>query len=179
MFYQRATTLLSPAQIRAVLVAIILLSVNLGLAGCAGGNRVSPPSSASSVNTGSASRDQASATRAANIAQQQVGIPYRYGGADISGFDCSGLVYYAYSNAGVRVARTTRELWRTLQPVAKDKLQVGDILFFDIEGKMSHVGLYVGRGRFVHSPSSGKNVMITDLDSVFYRRALIRGGRAY
>jgi cell wall-associated NlpC family hydrolase len=117
--------------------------------------------------------------RAAHIAEQQVGVPYLYGGADTAGFDCSGLVYYSYSHAGVRLARTTGGLWRALQPVSKADLLTGDILFFDIEGKMSHVGLYLGRGRFVHAPSTGKHVVVADLDSVYYRRALIRGGRPF
>jgi cell wall-associated NlpC family hydrolase len=65
-----------------------------------------------------------------------------------------------------------------LQPVPANKLQTGDVLFFDIDGKMSHVGLYLGQGRFVHAPSTGRHVVAAELDSGFYRRALIRGGRA-
>ena len=98
-------------------------------------------------------------------------MPYRYGGADRQGFDCSGLVYYAYSNAGKRVARTTAGLWSSLKPVAKNRLQVGDVLFFNIDGKPSHVGLYLGRGKFVHAPSTGRHVVVADLGSEFYRRA--------
>jgi cell wall-associated NlpC family hydrolase len=55
----------------------------------------------------------------------------------------------------------------------------GDLLFFSIEGKMSHVGMYVGDGRFVHAPQSGRSVSVASLDSPFYRKALLRAGRVY
>ena len=113
------------------------------------------------------------------IAVGQVGVPYRYGGRSRDGFDCSGLVNYAYAKAGMTVPRTTRGLWRELRPVAWEDLEVGDVLFFDIAGKASHVGLYIGRGRFVHAPSTGREVTIADLDSAYYRRAFMRGGRPH
>jgi cell wall-associated NlpC family hydrolase len=56
-------------------------------------------------------------------------------------------------------------------------LQVGDILFFKIDGKMSHVGMYLGDRHFVHAPSTGKRVTVASLDSAFYQQAFIRGGR--
>lgn len=124
-------------------------------------------------------RRQSAADRAAVAAVRQVGVPYRYGGSTSSGFDCSGLVYFAYSKVGVQLPRTTGALWQHLSPVAPGDLQVGDVLFFDIEGKMSHVGLYLGDERFVHAPSSGKEVSIASLSSGYYEKALIRGGRPY
>lgn len=66
-----------------------------------------------------------------------------------------------------------------MRPVAEEDLQVGDILFFRIAGKVSHVGMYVGRGQFVHAPSTGKSVSIASLRSDFYQDALIRAGRPY
>jgi cell wall-associated NlpC family hydrolase len=115
--------------------------------------------------------------RAAAVALQQVGTPYRYGGATPNGFDCSGLVQYAYSRAGKRVPRTTGQLWSQLQPVPPRDLQPGDVLFFRIEGKMSHVGLYLGDSRFVHAPSTGRTVTVAMLDAPFYEASLIRAGR--
>jgi len=122
---------------------------------------------------------QSTAKEAVSIAMQQVGVPYRYGGTSPQGFDCSGLVYYAYANAGKRVPRTTTELWQQTQAVSEGDMQVGDILFFRIEGKVSHVGMYVGGGKFVHAPSSGRKVALASLRSDFYQRALIRAGRLY
>jgi cell wall-associated NlpC family hydrolase len=117
--------------------------------------------------------------RAVAVALDQVGTPYRYGGNTPRGFDCSGLVHYAYSEAGIRVPRTTGQLWSASRTVDRRELQAGDLLFFSIEGKMSHVGLYVGGKRFVHAPQSGRTVEITSMEMPFYRAALIRAGRLY
>ena len=117
------------------------------------------------------------ANRATEIAMRQVGAPYRYGGASTSGFDGSGLVHYSYAKAGKSVPRTTAGLWQGARPLSYGELQTGDVLFFRIDGKMSHVGMYVGNGRFVHAPASGRSVSVDSLDSDFYSLAFIRGGR--
>lgn len=117
--------------------------------------------------------------RAAAAALDQVGVPYRYGGASPGGFDCSGLVQYSYREAGLSVPRTTGQLWSAASPVGRSELRAGDLLFFRIEGKMSHVGLYLGERRFVHAPQSGRKVSVASLDSPFYKAALIRAGRPY
>jgi len=108
---------------------------------------------------------------------QQVGAPYLYGGSNPQGFDCSGLVQYSYARAGLRIPRTTGELWYATQPVRRDELQIGDLLFFSVDSKMSHVGLYLGEQRFVHAPSSGRAVSVATLDSPYYDKAFIRAGR--
>ncbi len=115
--------------------------------------------------------------QAAVVAARQVGVPYRYGGSSIAGFDCSGLMQFAYASAGKRIPRTTAGQWRELSPVSAEKIRVGDVLFFRIHGKISHVGMYLGRGRFVHAPSSGRKVSVEKLNSDYYRKRLIRGGR--
>ncbi|MFQ6005833.1 MAG: C40 family peptidase, partial [Woeseia sp.] len=115
--------------------------------------------------------------QAAVTAVRQLGVPYRYGGSTPNGFDCSGLVHYAYARSGKSIPRTTRDQWRTLRPVAATDLRVGDLLFFNIDGKVSHVGLYLGSRRFVHAPSTGKNVTIEELDASYYRKTFVRGGR--
>ena len=104
---------------------------------------------------------------------------YRYGGAGPDGFDCSGLVQYAYRRAGLAVPRTTGQLWAAAEQVPRSDLQAGDLLFFSIEGKMSHVGLYLGQDRFVHAPQSGRSVSVASLRAPFYRSALLRAGRIY
>ena len=114
---------------------------------------------------------------AAQVALRQVGVPYRYGGSSPRGFDCSGLVHYSYASAGLSLPRTTAGLWAELEPVGKRDMQTGDLLFFSIDGKMSHVGMYLGDGRFVHAPSSGRSVSVESLGSAYYRAALIRAGR--
>ena len=117
------------------------------------------------------------AEQAAIVAVRQVGVPYRYGGTTTRGFDCSGLVQYAYAGAGKRIPRTTAAQWRNMIPVPANELRVGDLLFFRIGGRISHVGLYLGSGRFVHAPSTGREVTIAELDADFYRKAFVRGGR--
>jgi len=117
--------------------------------------------------------------RAAGVALDQVGEPYRYGGNSPGGFDCSGLVQYSYSRAGYSVPRTTRQLWSAAETVDRHELRAGDLLFFSIEGKMSHVGLYLGEQRFVHAPQSGRSVSVESLQAPFYRTAFIRAGRLY
>ncbi|MDH3748293.1 MAG: C40 family peptidase [Gammaproteobacteria bacterium] len=114
---------------------------------------------------------------AVTIAMQQVGVPYRYGGHGPSGFDCSGLVQYSYLRAGKVLPRTTSQLWDSSTTVNRPHLQAGDLLFFSIEGKMQHVGMYIGNNRFVHAPSSGKYVQVASLSADYYQRALLRAGR--
>ena len=139
----------------------------------------STPQSVPAKKTVSSSYSAATALResAAAIALDQVGVPYRYGGSSPSGFDCSGLVQYSYLRAGKPVPRTTKQLWNSTQALGRHELRVGDLLFFRIEGKMSHVGLYLGKRRFVHAPSSGRTVAVASLDSPYYHKAFLRGGR--
>ena len=115
--------------------------------------------------------------KAAAVALRQVGVPYRYGGASTSGFDCSGLIQYSYRQAGKTMPRTTGQLWAATATVNRDQLREGDLLFFKVEGKMSHVGMYLGSRQFVHAPSSGRTVSVESLDSPFYENAFVRGGR--
>jgi cell wall-associated NlpC family hydrolase len=115
----------------------------------------------------------ASAERAAANAAKMVGKPYRYASASPSrGFDCSGLVHYSYAQAGVSVPRSTEEQLRASRPV-RGSMRPGDLLFFDQEGKKkSHVGIYLGNGRFVHAPSSGKRVRTDSLESRYWKTHL-------
>ena len=106
-----------------------------------------------------------------------LGVPYRYGGSGPSGFDCSGLVHYSYSRAGASVPRTTGQLWDSTTRVDRADLRPGDLIFFSINGKMQHVGMYIGDDEFVHAPSSGKQVSVASLSTTYYRSAFLRGGR--
>lgn len=117
----------------------------------------------------------------AMVAQQMVGVRYRYGGhSPSSGFDCSGLIYYSYKRIGLRAPRTTRDLYRYARPVHPSELRTGDILFFKIDGKkVSHAAVYLGNGRMVHAPSSGKRVSYAQLSSPYWREHLIGAGRLY
>lgn len=153
-----------------------ILALTIAVGGCAW-QPVEPPDARTA---GAAEPVPVSSTigeRVASIALEQIGTPYRYGGQTPAGFDCSGLVHYAYGQAGKSVPRTTGGLWSRAQPVARNELRAGDLLFFSIDGKMQHVGLYVGNGRFAHAPSSGRTVTVESLTTEFYRQAFLRGGR--
>jgi cell wall-associated NlpC family hydrolase len=117
------------------------------------------------------------AARAAGNAERLVGTPYRYGGATPEGFDCSGLIYYAFLQAGVTLPRSTELQQRASAPIPLSEARSGDLLFFDLEGRVSHVGLYLGDGRFVHAPSTGKTVQFASLELDYYRRHFAGVGR--
>lgn len=111
------------------------------------------------------------AARAAQNGLAMLGKPYRYGGNSPAGFDCSGLVYYSYAQAGVKLPRSAEGLWDSSRSVSRRDLRAGDLLFFTQAGKRSsHVGLYVGNERFVHAPSSGKSVTTATMSDPYWLR---------
>jgi len=114
------------------------------------------------------------------IARQMIGTPYHYGGASPErGFDCSGLVYYSFKHAGINAPRTTETLYRSSFPVDPSALRQGDLLFFRIAGRVSHVGIYIGGDKFLHAPSSGKVVSYASLNDPYWRSHLLRAGRLF
>jgi len=106
-----------------------------------------------------------------------LGTPYRYGGSSPQGFDCSGLVFYAYQQAGIPVARTAAEQRRQTRKVTGQPLRPGDLLFFDTSWQPGHVGIYVGNGEFIHAPSSGKRVSRGSIRDGYFARRLSHAGR--
>ncbi len=113
------------------------------------------------------------------IAAKMVGKPYRFGGSTPQGFDCSGLVYYSYHKAGYKVPRTSLQQYQDSLPVKRSHMREGDLLFFRIEGKVSHVGVYLGDNRFIHAPSSGKRVLISSLEEPYWKQRLVKTGRFF
>ena len=101
-----------------------------------------------------------------------VGTPYHWGGTTPeSGFDCSGLVVYVFLDvAGLSLPRTVQEIGALDTPaVNRDALLPGDLIFFDTEGRhLSHIGIYVGAGRFVHAPNEGGTVRLDRLDNRYW-----------
>jgi cell wall-associated NlpC family hydrolase len=114
----------------------------------------------------------------AELAMGMVGTRYRYGGTDPrEGFDCSGLVFYSYTQAGYTVPRTSQELFRAARKISLGEAGAGDLMFFQDQAKLSHVAIYVGDGLFVHAPSTGQRVAVGTLDSPYYQQHLVAVGR--
>lgn len=103
-------------------------------------------------------------------AKEQIGRPYLYGGTDPNrGFDCSGLIQYAYENAGVPLPRTTSSQYQFSKKT--NNPEPGDLVFFIINGKsISHAGIYIGDNKMIHAPSSGKRVEITRFDTPYWKK---------
>jgi cell wall-associated NlpC family hydrolase len=112
--------------------------------------------------------------RAATLALRMVGTPYRWGGESPGGFDCSGLVRWAYGRVGVDVPHNSHALFSVGQAVSPAKLETGDVLFFS---GLGHVALYLGGGLMVHAPYSGKHVEVVRLAATNYGRRLVGARR--
>ncbi len=116
--------------------------------------------------------DPASANSVLMRAISLVGTPYRYGGnTPEGGFDCSGLVNYIYRDMlALKLPRTSRDLAAYQGPrIAPEELATADLVFFGDGGNVTHVGIYVGEGRFVHAPSTGGTVRLDHLDGSYWR----------
>jgi cell wall-associated NlpC family hydrolase len=139
------------------------------MAACAPFQRETPGSAA--ANPGAA---------ALLAAQSRIGTPYRYGGSGPDAFDCSGLVAYAYRQAGVTLPRTAAQQYALARPVRRAELRPGDLVFFRWSGReVSHVGIYAGDGLFVHAPQTGGQVRTATLDDEWYRERYAGSGRPY
>jgi cell wall-associated NlpC family hydrolase len=108
--------------------------------------------------------------QAAAIAMRYLGVPYVWGGASPSGFDCSGLVMYAYAQVGISLPHYTGALWTSGAHVSRDQLAPGDLVFFY---NLGHVGIYLGGGSFVHAPSTGDVVKVSSLNDSWYASAYV------
>lgn len=113
-------------------------------------------------------------------AQSYEGSPYVYGGITASGFDCSGLVYRIFlQETGQAVPRTAYGLYLWAEPIRLLDIQPGDLLFFNTTGTISHVGIFIGDNRFIHSASEGPEtgVIVSSLDEPYWKKRFAGAGR--
>jgi cell wall-associated NlpC family hydrolase len=109
--------------------------------------------------------------RAAALAIREVGVPYRWGGiSPAGGFDCSGLVYWAYGRLGIALPHSSYALYDEGRRVTRSGMKPGDLLFFS---GLGHVGIYIGRGRMVHAPHTGTTVQIVKLGRSSYGSQIV------
>ena len=108
------------------------------------------------------------------IAMQFLGVPYVWGGASPSGFDCSGFIMYVYAQVGISLPHNAAMQYGYGSPVSRDQLEAGDIVFFD---GLGHNGLYIGGGSFIHSPHTGDVVKISSLSDSWYASTFVGARR--
>jgi len=114
-----------------------------------------------------------------NLAYSKIGCPYVWGAEGPNSFDCSGFTSYVFRNAvGVSIPRTSSAQSGYGRTVSKANLQPGDLVFFNTSGSgVSHVGIYVGGGNMIHSPSTGKTVRVTSINSAYYSARFVTAKR--
>ena len=116
------------------------------------------------------------------LAVAQIGTPYVWGGAAPGGFDCSGLVQWAYAQVGINLPRTAQGQYDTAAPIAASQLQPGDLLFYaqtypDPSSTITHVGIYVGNGQMINAPTDGDVVRVMPAFAGFWGAHFAGAGR--
>ena len=158
---------------------LLLLVAVFGMVGAppAAGER--PATAIVAAPAAAAVEAQGTGERIARVARKYKGAPYVAGGSSPDGFDCSGFTWYVVEKAvGIDIGRSVPAQWRVGDRVAKGKWRPGDLVFFEntFERGLSHVGIYLGDGKFIHAENERTGVVVSRLDSGYYAKHY-RGAR--
>ena len=148
--------------------------------GCASVPRHPSPPAAEPAAVGNArpADENSAGEKLVRVAAGLIGTPYKFGGNDPRGFDCSGLVFYSFDRLGIEVPRTASEQRRAARGVQPGALTPGDLVFFrNSARRVDHVGIYAGEGKFIHAPRAGQVVSYAYLDDPYYRAHFVSAGR--
>lgn len=175
--------------LRSIFIILILILTSLSLSSCSTSKKSPAPIVDGSVHTERATTQSPTYIKELphdkglaiyNFAHGFIGAPYRYGGEDPSGFDCSGLVQYTHQNFGINIPRTANDQFKSAYKISRAELKPGDVIFFRFNRRnISHVGIYAGHGKFIHAPSTGKRVTISSLSEPYWQRRVAKTGRFY
>jgi cell wall-associated NlpC family hydrolase len=161
-----------------VIRAALIAALSIAMAACATASRRGAIPSESFAAPAAAGASAAHSREImVDTALSMLGQPYRFGGSAPGGFDCSGLVFYAASGAGVSVPRTALEQLHSGMPVRRGALRTGDLVFMHLARKELHVGIALDNGRFIHAPSAGGRVRIDSLGAAPYSKGFIAARR--
>lgn len=130
-----------------------------------------------STGIGASSSSTSAGQKIADYALQYVGYRYVYGGADPSGFDCSGFVKYVFTHFGYKINRTATAQLADGYAVSRDSLQPGDVIYFGYGSTAQHVGIYIGNNQFVHAQNSSTGVVISSLSESWYANRYLTAHR--
>jgi cell wall-associated NlpC family hydrolase len=114
-------------------------------------------------------------------AKRYIGVPYKWGGESaVTGFDCSGYTMVIYQQNGLNLPRSSRQQWKTGKPITPRQLLKGDLVFFATSGgkRVSHVGIYLGGDKFLHSPGRGRKIKTASLSDRYFQSRYL-GARTY
>ena len=114
-----------------------------------------------------------------NEAAKYLGAPYVWGGTTPDGFDCSGLVQYVFNSLGIEISRVSQTQFNEGVPISKGDLQPGDLVFFESNGDVHHVGIYAGNGMMIHAPRTGDVVRFQSMETPYYQSEYAGARRIY
>ena len=154
---------------KSIKILTIFLSLSLFAWGCA-----------SAPETGKGAGNPETGLKILKTAKSQIGKKYCFGGiSPKTGFDCSGLAWWSHKKNGIKIPRQSWDQYREGKKVSRKNLMTGDLLYFETYKKgASHVGIYDGKGGFIHSPNSNKSVQRTSLKNSYYKKRYL-GARRY